>query len=244
MSRFPSLPLFTDAFIADTMHLNATETGAYLMLLMVAWRSPDCRLPDDDSKLCRWARVDPRQWHRVRPKIMEYWNLSDGYWTQKRLLLERDKVRKYAARSRVNGTYGGRPKSLKNNDVENPEGYSDITQTKAPNPNPIYTLPNGNDGKPSGPPHLRLWIEGKASLAALGVAAKPAGSMIGRWLRDTGDDHRRVLDAIERARDMVPADAIPWITAHLKPPEKPHGKRSVYEAACALDEWVRQQARH
>jgi uncharacterized protein YdaU (DUF1376 family) len=244
MSRFPSLPLFTDAFIADTMHLNATETGAYLMLLMVAWRSPDCRLPDDDSKLCRWARVDPRLWHRIRPKVMEYWNLSDGFWTQKRLLLERDKVRKYAARSRVNGTYGGRPKSLKNNDGENPEGYSNITQTKAPNPNPIYTLPNGNDGKPSATPLQKLWIEGKASLISLGVPPKSAGSMIGRWLKDTGDNHLQVLGAIERARNMVPADAIPWITAHLKPQDKRDGKaRSVYEAA--LDNWVReQQARH
>jgi hypothetical protein len=36
MSEFPCLPLFTDAFIADTGHLGAIETGAYLMLLMVA----------------------------------------------------------------------------------------------------------------------------------------------------------------------------------------------------------------
>ncbi|ACL63205.1 DUF1376 domain-containing protein [Methylobacterium nodulans] len=45
MSAYPSLPLFTDAFIADTGHLSAAETGAYLMLLMVAWRSPGCSLP-------------------------------------------------------------------------------------------------------------------------------------------------------------------------------------------------------
>lgn len=84
MSQFPSLPLYTDAFIADTMHLSAAETGAYLMLLMVAWRSPGCRLPDDDQKLARWARVDPRAWSRIRRSVMEFWTLADG-WVEPRL---------------------------------------------------------------------------------------------------------------------------------------------------------------
>lgn len=136
MSEFPSLPLFTDAFIADTGHLNATETGAYLMLLMVAWRTPVCCLPDDDQRLARWARVDARSWSRIKPKVMEFWDLTDGQWTQKRLLLERDKVRKYAEASRRNGAAGGRPKSLKTNGGGNPAGSPGETQQKAPNPNP------------------------------------------------------------------------------------------------------------
>lgn len=136
MSAFPSLPLFTDAFIADTGHLNATETGAYLMLLMVAWRTPECRLPDDDQRLARWARVDARSWARIKPKVMEFWTLTEGQWSQKRLLLERDKVRKFAEASRRNGTAGGRPKGLKNKRAENPAGSQEETQQKAPNPIP------------------------------------------------------------------------------------------------------------
>jgi uncharacterized protein YdaU (DUF1376 family) len=83
MSRFPSLPLFADACIADTAHLTAEQTGAYLLLLMMAWRSPECRLPNDDAKLMRWARVDRRRWSRVKPIVMGFWMLSDGYYTQK-----------------------------------------------------------------------------------------------------------------------------------------------------------------
>lgn len=136
MSEFPSLPLFTDAFIADTGHLSATETGAYLMLLMMAWRLPDCRIPDDDAKLARWARVDARAWSRIKSKVMEFWTLEDGHWTQKRLLLERDKVRKFADTARTNGMRGGRPKSLKSQERQNPAGSPSETQSKAPNPNP------------------------------------------------------------------------------------------------------------
>ena len=72
MSRFPSLPLFTDAFLADTGHLTAQETGAYLLLIMMAWRLPGCRLPDDDAKLARWARVDARTWRHLKPVVMSF----------------------------------------------------------------------------------------------------------------------------------------------------------------------------
>lgn len=137
MSAFPSLPLFTDAFIADTGHLSAQETGAYLLLLMMAWRSPGCRLPDDDAKLARWARVDRRLWHKIKPIVMEFWSLDDdGFWTQKRLTKEHEQTRNRAERARENGARGGRPKSLENNEPENPAGSSRVSQAKAPNPNP------------------------------------------------------------------------------------------------------------
>lgn len=136
MSTFPSLPLFTDAFIADTGHLSAQETGAYLMLIMMAWRSPTCRLPDDDDKLARWARVDRRTWLRIKPTVLEFWSLADGFWTQKRLSKERDIVSKRAEAARENGKQGGRPKSLELLDAGNPTGSSQVSGAKAPNPNP------------------------------------------------------------------------------------------------------------
>jgi uncharacterized protein YdaU (DUF1376 family) len=137
MSSFPSLPLFTDAFLADTGHLSAQETGAYVLLLMMAWRLPDCRLPDDDAKLCRWARLDRRTWLRLKPVVMEFWVLQDGFWTQKRLSKERDVVSKRAEVARQNGKHGGRPKSLENKELENQAGSLRDTQQKAPNPIPI-----------------------------------------------------------------------------------------------------------
>ena len=142
MSSFPSLPLFTDAFIADTGHLSAQQTGAYMMLLMMAWRSPECRLPDDDDKLARWARVDRRTWLKIKPVVMEFWTLVDGFWSQKRLSKERDVVSKRAEVARENGQQGGRPKSLENNDADNPTGAARVDQKKAPNPipNPIQDI--------------------------------------------------------------------------------------------------------
>ena len=132
MTAFPVLPLFTDAFIADTTHLTAEETGAYLMLLMVAWRRPGCSLPDDDTSLARWARVSAKTWTRIRPRVMAFWSLGeDGEWTQSRLSQEQLRASQRASVARENGTRGGRPKSLKNNDPENPAGLQKETQEKA-----------------------------------------------------------------------------------------------------------------
>ena len=137
MSSFPSLPHFTDAFLADTGHLSAQESGAYLLLPMMAWRLPECGLPDDDAKLSRWARMDRRTWLRVKPEVMEFWTLQNGFWTQKRLSEERDVVSKCAEVARQNDKHGGRPKSLENNGPENQMGSARDTQRKAPNPSPI-----------------------------------------------------------------------------------------------------------
>lgn len=41
-------------------------------------------------------------------------------------------------------------------------------------------------------------------------------ALIGRWLKETGDDASAVLEAIRRARDADVADPVSWITAALK----------------------------
>lgn len=100
MAEFPALTLWTDAYLSDTRHLTAIEHGAYLLLLMEAWRRPNCDLPDDDKMLARFACVTSAEWSEIRDTVMAFWK-RDGrrkVWMQKRLLLERDRAR---TRSRV-----------------------------------------------------------------------------------------------------------------------------------------------
>lgn len=81
--------------------------------------------------------------------------------------------------------------------------------------NRIHSEPFGSGaGEPS--PRQKLFSEGRPAVMALGVGQREAGAMIGRWLRDAGDDAAQVLAAITRARDAAPHAPIPWITAHLK----------------------------
>ena len=48
MSKAPSMPMYWDAYIADTTHLSTEEHGAYLLLLAAMWRR-DGSVPDDDK---------------------------------------------------------------------------------------------------------------------------------------------------------------------------------------------------
>lgn len=144
MAQFPALPLFTDAFIADTTHLSASQTGAYLMLLIVAWRTKDCRLPDDDRLLSRYARMDLRTWKANRDVILSFWKQDDmGNWYQARLLDER----KYVGDISNKNANAGKISALKRK-----ERHSTSVPTKRQqNVNP-HTPPIIEDTNVSSPP--------------------------------------------------------------------------------------------
>lgn len=100
--KFPFLPLSVDAYFNDTRHLTTEQHGAYLLLLMEAWKSPSVSLPDDDNILARLSGMTIAKWRKHKPTIMEFWSF-DGRsrrWTQKRLRKERDYVAKKRAQTR------------------------------------------------------------------------------------------------------------------------------------------------
>lgn len=101
MAEFPALPLWTDAFLADTTHLDTRGVGAYLLLLFAAWRAPDCDLPDDDKLLARMARLSLREWRQIGPSIRAFFAVNEqGRLIQKRLLKERFRVRDVSIRAK------------------------------------------------------------------------------------------------------------------------------------------------
>ena len=92
MADFPYLPLWTDAYLADTTHLRTEEHGAYLLLLFSAWRTADCSLPDNDEILSRITGLSQAKWMAMKPTVMAFWRLNKRRkrWVQKRLKNERE----------------------------------------------------------------------------------------------------------------------------------------------------------
>lgn len=89
MSRKPShIPIFPDAYHRDTTHLSTEEHGAYFLLLMAAWGSDDCSLPNDARRLAALAKMSVQKWQKMAPTVLEFWTIEKGRLTQKRLLKE------------------------------------------------------------------------------------------------------------------------------------------------------------
>lgn len=91
MAKFRALMLWTDAWVADTKHLTRCERGTYHDLLVLMWRTPGCRVPNDDSWLAKRLDMTLDEIEReLRPIIVEFCK-TDGNWIwQKRLKHERE----------------------------------------------------------------------------------------------------------------------------------------------------------
>lgn len=89
MAQFPCLPLWTDAWVADTHHLTWEQRGIYMDLLVLMWRTPGCHVPDDNGWLQQHLRCDKDALRdKVRPIINEFCHIEGNRISQKRLQQE------------------------------------------------------------------------------------------------------------------------------------------------------------
>lgn len=86
MAEFPAMPFWTDAYMLDTGHLTDAEHGRYLLLLILMWRSPECRIPNDPEWICRkLCRTDAEYHAEIMPLIKEFCTTDGNYVYQKKL---------------------------------------------------------------------------------------------------------------------------------------------------------------
>jgi uncharacterized protein YdaU (DUF1376 family) len=141
------MPLWTDAYIGDTQHLTNEEHGVYLRLLMFAWRSPDCSLPNDDKRLAIMVGVTGGKWAKLKPIVMAFWTLDGNVWRQKKLTKERAYAEKTRKQKVVAGKASAEAKALKSKEVPSTAvPTAETTAEQLPIPIPI---PPTEEGKPS-----------------------------------------------------------------------------------------------
>lgn len=143
MAEFPALPIWTDAYLADCSHLTDAEHGIYLQLLMLMWRSPDCRIPNDDEWIARKFRRDANAVRtHIRPLMQEFCDIGVSWITQKRL----QKEWKWCSEKREKNKASANTRW--NKDSDSCERISKrISKRNAPTPitTPIYKKDDFND---------------------------------------------------------------------------------------------------
>jgi uncharacterized protein YdaU (DUF1376 family) len=141
------MPVFIGDYLADTGHLNATEHGAYLLLLFHYWRNGPLR--DDDDELSTIARVDRREWDKVGRKVRRFFAVGDdGLLHQKRLDAERERAGNISAkRSAASAERWNRAKPSSqdaNGDAIASPNASDLDMSGiSPSPSHKSTAPQG-----------------------------------------------------------------------------------------------------
>lgn len=214
MAEFPALPFYTDAYLADTRHLTTEEHGAYLLLLLCAWRTRGCALKDDDRFLARTVGVSPQRWRKLKPALMEFFDVSGGLWRQKKLTDVYRNVEDRVARNRANGAKGGRARASRERaaKAKAEEGRAQKTDvgpttcqptalatgkaTKSQNPNPKpAAAAEGCDGEGGDEGDLRQ-VADAAGLKVVDMDASPLVS----WRAAGADLALDILPVIHRLR--------------------------------------------
>lgn len=214
MAEFPALPLWTDAYLGDTMHLDATEHGAYLLLLISAWRSESTTLPNDDRLLARYARCTPKTWARIRPIIAEFFTVSDSTWAQLRLSEEKFIVTQKRDAAAANGRLSAL-KRKKRHSTKRPTEREQSDQLNgneatngSPTPTPISTPVVEEDRESPSTPVDREILCRMVSIAArtAGIALKEPSTksfeaqidIVRRWAAMPLDFETEIIPMIEQ----------------------------------------------
>lgn len=231
MAEFPALPLWTDAYLGDTTHLTTIEHGAYLLLLMTAWRSRDCCLPDDDKLLARYTRLGARQWVKMRSVLAPFFTIENGVWRQRRLTDEavavRQRKEKAAAAGRASALSAGAANQLKRHNRH----ATSVDPKLNLEPTPLQPELNITNTSTSIPldkesngvavdPDKAFWDTAKTYLSDV---SRDPGALVGKWCRDHGKSE--TAQALTRAQLERPVEKIPFIQGCLRKrqsePERP-----------------------
>lgn len=225
MSKAPAMPMYWDAYLADTTHLTTEEHGAYMLLLAAMWRR-NAWVPDDDKDNARILGLTPAKWRKIKARLMETvsgFRVENGKITQEKLQKTWEKTQEKICKNRSNGAKGGRPKSKENKDIAKANGSVSVNPNKSiPEPEPYSNTLEANasnEGQAFDASEAAIWKRGVPFLSERGVPEPKARQMIGKWIRDHGSGN--LFSALSEAAKSGTGDPIPYITKILTQPAQP-----------------------
>lgn len=151
------MPWYIADYLADTAHLRAAQSGAYLHLIMHYWQRGG--LPNENVQLAAIARMTDAEWKKARPIIEPFFQMPG--WKHKRVDEELAKsLAKYEARAAA-GKKGGEAKAegkqTASNATAKPEAGLNQPLSQPPSP----TKPDSKKGESNSPSKLKLVEEGE-----------------------------------------------------------------------------------
>ena len=128
MSKLPSMPFLVDTYLADTTHLSLEEHGAYLLLLCAMWRR-DGYLDDNDIDNARMLGLKPRDWQRLKQRLMPMLTKVGNRFTQKRLQIQWNFAQENRLRQSEKGKAGAKARIERNQALNSIRGLGSGSST-------------------------------------------------------------------------------------------------------------------
>lgn len=199
MSKAPAMPMYWDAYIADTTHLSTEEHGAYLLLLGAMWRR-DGSVPDDDRDNARILGLTVAKWRKVKVRLDRFLIVENGMITQKNLRKIWENTQEKIEKNRSNGALGGRPQSNKNKDLVKANGFVSLNPNETiPEPEPYLPIEDKSSIDEAVVDPAKLMFDyGVKLLIEAGKTEGSARAILGKWKKQHGE--ATVIAALGKAQ--------------------------------------------
>jgi uncharacterized protein YdaU (DUF1376 family) len=87
------MPLWIGDYLSETTLLTTEQHGAYLLLIMSAWKSGGY-LPNRPEQLQAASRLSPAKWKSYEPVLAAYFDVTEQSWSHGRVIKELENARK------------------------------------------------------------------------------------------------------------------------------------------------------
>lgn len=204
MAAIPYMPLYVADYLADAAHLSTVEHGAYLLLIMTYWQRGEA-LPDDDRKLARITRLEPRSWAKIKPVISDFFEVSDGKYLHGRIERELASVRDKSLKNRKGGL--ARAKQLHSVRLASAQPTDTDTDTEG-------SVAKATAADAPFDPVKIMFDSGIALIKSAGKSEAQARSWLGKVKGAHGTE--AVIAAISAAKREGSPDPIPYMEMALR----------------------------
>ena len=99
------MPLYVADYLADTTHLSTEQHGAYLLLIMSAWKRGG-RVPADDRQLAAITGLTLAAWRKHKPLILPMFTPDGPDLIHGRVVSELQAAKSHSERRRAAGAKG------------------------------------------------------------------------------------------------------------------------------------------